>query len=73
MSRLTLDLSPAAAKTLTEIAKREKITKAETMRRAFALLVLSEAEKENGNSLAVVRKNENDPAKYEIIARVVGA
>lgn len=73
MSRLTLDLSPEVSKKLTDIAKKEKITKAEAMRRAFALLALSEAEKEKGNSLGIVREREDDPSHYDVLARVVGA
>lgn len=71
MSRFTVDLSPEINNRLTEIARREGITKAEAMRRAFALLSVAEQEKSKGNSLGIVRE---DPDKRELkaIARVVG-
>ena len=72
MSRLTLDLSEEVSNRLTEIASKEGITKAEAMRRAFALLSISEAEKSKGNSLGIVREKKDDPSHYEVLGRVVG-
>lgn len=72
MSRLTLDLSPEVDKKLSDIAARSGISKAEAIRRAFALLAVADEEKRKpgGFSLGIVRENE----KHELIAvgRVVG-
>lgn len=72
MSRLTLDLSQEIDEKLTEIAKRNGITKAEAMRRAFALLAVADQEKRKGKgfSLGIVRENEDH--QLEAVGRVVG-
>lgn len=71
-TRLTVDLSSEIDSKLTEIAKRNGITKAEAMRRAFALLAVADEEKRKGGgfSLGIVREN----AQHELVAvgRVVG-
>lgn len=71
MSRFTADLSKDISERLNEIARKEGITKAEAMRRAFALLSVAEQEKFKGNSLGIVRE---DPNSHELqaIGRVVG-
>ena len=66
MTRMTVDLSDEVDDRLTEIAKKSGITKAEAMRRAFALLSVAHQERERGNSLAVV----DDDLKP--VARLVG-
>jgi len=45
MPRMTLDLSDEIDQALTDIATQSGITKAEAMRRAFALLAVAYAEK----------------------------
>ena len=71
MPRLTVDLSKEIDSRLTAIAQKEGISKAEAMRRAFALLSVAEQEKAKGNSLGIVRE---DLEKHELIAigRIVG-
>lgn len=71
MPRLTLDLSKEIDARLTEIAQKEGISKAEAMRRAFALLSVAEAEKLKGNSLGIVREKTDDHG-LEALGRVVG-
>lgn len=67
MSRMTVELSDEVEKRLTEIANRRGITKAEALRRAFALLqVADEEEREHGHRLALVDKN------FKPVARLVG-
>lgn len=72
MSRLTLDLTSEVDAKLTEIAEKNGISKAEAMRRAFALLVVADSEKRKpGNySLGIVRQK--DDHTLEAIGRVVG-
>ena len=71
MARLTLDLSDEMDSSLTDIAKRSGITKADAMRRAFALLKVADREhqKNNGLSLGIVREKGD---KLEAVGRVVG-
>ncbi|MGF6489176.1 hypothetical protein [Pseudomonas frederiksbergensis] len=71
MPRMTLDLSVEIDQTLTDIAQQNGITKAEAMRRAFALLVVAYAEKKKpGFSLGIVR--ERDDHTLEAVGRVIG-
>jgi len=71
MPRMTLDLSDEIDNLLTDIAKQSGITKAEAMRRAFALLAVAYAEKKKpGFSLGIVR--ERDDHTLEAVGRVVG-
>jgi hypothetical protein len=68
---MTLDLSVEIDQTLTDIAQQNGITKAEALRRAFALLVVAYAEKKKpGFSLGIVR--ERDDHTLEAVGRVVG-
>jgi len=70
MPRLTVDLSEEIDKRLTEIAKKECISKAEAMRKAFALLSIAVKEKANGNSIGIVG-NDKDNKPY-VIGKVIG-
>lgn len=71
MPRLTVDLSAEIDLRLTAIAKKEGISKAEAMRRAFALLSVADQEKAKGNSLGIVREDPNSH-QLTILGRVVG-
>ena len=71
MPRLTLDLSKEIDARLTEIAQKEGISKAEAMRKAFALLSVAVDESSKGNSLGIVRENPEDH-QLQAIGRVVG-
>ena len=68
--RLTVDLSEEIDARLTAIAKKAGISKAEAMRKAFALLAVAECEKVKGNSLGIVREEESHELKA--IGLVVG-
>lgn len=72
MTRLTLDLSAEIDQKLTDIAHRAGITKAEAMRRAFALLTVADQEKQKkgGFSLGIVQEDDNHSLKA--VGRVVG-
>jgi hypothetical protein len=71
MPRLTVDLSKEIDARLTEIAQKEGISKAEAMRKAFALLSVAVAETAKGNSLGIVRENP-ESHETEVLGRVVG-
>ncbi len=70
--RLTLDLSNEIDEKLTEISKRKGITKAEAMRRAFALLAVADKEeqKTGGFSLGIVRETADHG--LEAVGRIIG-
>ncbi|WP_437612176.1 CopG family transcriptional regulator [Erwinia sp. V71] len=72
MSRLTLDLSKDVDDRITDIAHRHGITKAEAIRRAFALLSVADnqSKKSNGYSLGIVRESET--GDLQAIGRVTG-
>lgn len=69
MSRFTIDLSPEINDRLTEIARGQGITKAEAMRKAFALLSVAEDEKENGNSLGIIKDKDGETI---VVGKLVG-
>lgn len=69
MSRFTIDLSPEINDRLTEIAKAQGITKAEAMRKAFALLSISEKEKKEGNTLGIVKEKDGETI---VVGKLVG-
>jgi hypothetical protein len=71
MPRLTVDLSKEIDARLTEIAKKEGISKAEAMRKAFALLSVAVEESSKGNSLGIVRENPEDH-QLQALGKVVG-
>jgi len=71
MPRMTLDLSDEINNLLNDIARQSGITKAEAMRRAFALLAVAyDQKKKPGFSLGVVREREDHT--LEAVCRVVG-
>jgi hypothetical protein len=68
---MTLDLSDEINNLLNDIARQSGITKAEAMRRAFALLAVAyDQKKKPGFSLGVVREREDHT--LEAVCRVVG-
>lgn len=66
MSSMIIDLSDEVDNRLSEIARKSGISKAEAMRRAFALLSVAFDQKERGNQLAVVDD------KMKPVARLIG-
>lgn len=69
MPRLTVDLSTEIDEKLTKIATSNHISKAEAMRKAFALLAVAEEEKSKGNSLGIVKEDDDD---LKIVAKLIG-
>ncbi len=63
MPRFTVDLAEEIDARLTLIASEKKISKAEAMRRAFALLSIAYKEGAKGNALGVVREEEGGELK----------
>lgn len=56
MSRFTIDLSDEIDARLTEIAVKNGITKAEAMRKAFAILSIAERQKEKGLEIGIIKQ-----------------
>ena len=72
MSRMTLDLSDEIDNKLTDIARRGNISKAEVMRRAFALLAIADEEKQKpGFSLGIVKEDPTDHS-LQVVAKLIG-
>ena len=70
MSRFTIDLSDEIDNKLAQIARNNGITKAEAMRRAFALLSVAEEQKQfPGQSLGIVKQTDGH---LEAVGRIVG-
>lgn len=68
MARFTIDLTDDIDSSLTRIAKRRGITKAEAMRRAFALLEVADEAKEDRQRIGILSK---DGDKLRVVREVV--
>jgi hypothetical protein len=69
---MTLDLSTEIDDRLTEIAARRGISKADAMRRAFALLAIADEEKSKPGKVSLGIVREKDDHTLEAVGRVVG-
>lgn len=69
MRDFNISLSREIDDHLERIAHKEGITKAEAIRRAFALLVVADQLRDKGDSLGIVRESEKD--ELQAIGRVV--
>ncbi|HHX7630671.1 hypothetical protein VBP92_27120 [Klebsiella variicola] len=54
-----------------ETAKAENISKAEVIRKAFALLQISESEKKKGNSIGIISEDTSNH-EMKVVGRIVG-
>jgi Arc/MetJ-type ribon-helix-helix transcriptional regulator len=74
MSRMSVNLSPEMEKLIEETAQNENISKGDVIRRAFALLKVSETEKKHGRFLAVAQEEKNSGSKshIEVIGKIIG-
>lgn len=70
MNRMSVNLSPEMEKLIEEKSKRDGITKAEVVRRAFALLQVSESEKEKGRSIGIISEGANHEMK--VVGKIIG-
>ena len=71
MASLTLELSDDIDNCLSQIALRNYISKAEAMKRAFALLVIADQKKQEPScSLGIVRECADH--SLEVVGRVTG-
>lgn len=72
MPRMTIELSSEIDDRLNAIAIRNGITKAEAMRRAFALLAVADDQKQKGNGSSVGIVRENDKRELIAVGRIAG-
>lgn len=70
MSRMSVNLSPEMEALIEETAKKDGISKGEVIRKAFALLKISESEKKKGNALGVIAEDSHKEMK--VVGRIVG-
>lgn len=71
MPGLTVDLSEEIDNSLTRIANKNGISKAQAMRKAFALLSIADEVSAKGNSLGIVKEDPKSDT-LKAIGRVVG-
>lgn len=57
--KMSLHLSPETSNTLEKLAKDNHITKSDLLRKALALIEVALKNKEKGNHLAILDKNDN--------------
>ena len=72
MPRLSLSVSEEIDDALNDIAARNGITKAEAIKRAFALLVIADQQKQKKGSFSLGIVRERDDHTLEAVGRVVG-
>lgn len=73
MTRLTVDLSDNVDAALAKMAADNQTTKADIMRRAFALMSIAEREKKKGHHVAIVKdKQVGGENQTEVVALVAG-
>ena len=70
MARYTLELGEEITRDLDKYAARKSITKAEAIKRALALLAIVNDEKDSGNEIAIVRRD--DKNELQVVARIAG-
>jgi hypothetical protein len=67
---MTLAMSDNVDDELAEFARTNRVSKAEAIRRAVAVLALARQQRAKGRSLGIVQEDEN--RKLRAVARVVG-
>lgn len=70
MPRLTVDLSKEVDAELKKIADENHISKADAMRKAFALLAIFNDEKKKGKSLGIISEDQNHNLRVD--AKLIG-
>ena len=71
MNRMSVNLSKEMEALIEETAKAENISKAEVIRKAFALLQISESEKKKGNSIGIISEDASNH-EMKVVGRIVG-
>lgn len=71
MNRMSVNLSPEMEKLIEATSRKEGISKSEVIRRAFALLQISEAEKIKGRAIGIIAE---DSVSHEmkVVGKIIG-
>lgn len=69
--RYTVDLADKVIEDIDKFADSQHISRAEAIRRALALLSIANQEREQGNELGIIRR-ENGDAEPRVVARIAG-
>lgn len=69
MVRVTLSIPEEVDKELEKFAEREHVTKAEAMRRALALIKVSNEQSKQGRELGVIQDSDG---KLSVVAKLIG-
>ena len=70
MARISVTLSPEMETLIEQVAEKHKITKANAVRRAFALLQIAEEQTHKGRELGII-KEERD-GQLKAVGKIVG-
>lgn len=71
MNRMSVNLSPEMEALIEETAKAENISKSEVIRKAFALLQISETEKKKGRSIGIISEDSKSH-EMKVVGKIVG-
>lgn len=71
MNRMSVNLSPEMEALIEETSKREGISKAEVIRKAFALLKISETEKSKGRAIGIIKEDEHNH-EMKVVGKIIG-
>lgn len=71
MSRMSVNLSPEMEALIEETSSKDGISKAEVIRKAFALLQLSESEKKKGRALGIIAED-SEKHELKVVGKIIG-
>ncbi|EHP6399729.1 MULTISPECIES: hypothetical protein [Enterobacteriaceae] len=71
MNRMSVNLSPEMEKLIEATSQRENISKAEVIRKAFALLQISEEEKQKGRSIGIIAEDKGTH-EMKVVGKIIG-
>lgn len=71
MNRMSVNLSPEMESLIEETAKADNISKAEVIRKAFALLQISESEKKKGRSIGIISEDLSSH-EMKVVGKIIG-
>lgn len=71
MNRMSVNLSPEMEKLIEATSKKEGISKSEVIRKAFALLQISEAEKSKGRAIGIIAED-SISHEMKVVGKIIG-
>ena len=70
MARYTVDLADDVIKDLDNFAVSHRISRAEAVKRALSLLSIANSEREAGNELGIIKRDQNQ--QMHVVGRIAG-